>query len=253
VRRPPFQPLPQPTDRSLRRYGYEKVHGVSGHVPLPNRDLVLRPDVADHVLYPRRHFPTLELADISLSIADAMDLEYGMRAVSVVRHPSGFICGARAEAVASRRGLEPTQTFALSASDALQPLSDTASSERWRDLNSRSYAAQRRPCGPLDSLPPCITGLADLDPPAGTLSFLGGPNRAPASCMGRRAPMRGMPICKEPWQGVDVPLSPEVMTEGMPNSPTPAISSSTPAPTIWWCSTRAASTEIQSQPGTNRR
>jgi hypothetical protein len=74
---------------------------------------------------PASPFPHSELADISLSIPDATELEYGMRAVSVVRHPSGFI-RARAEAVASRRGLEPTQTFALSASDAAQPLSDTA-------------------------------------------------------------------------------------------------------------------------------
>jgi hypothetical protein len=42
-----------------------------------------------------------------------MDLEYGMRAVSVVPHPSSLICGARAEAVASRRGLEPAQTVTV--------------------------------------------------------------------------------------------------------------------------------------------
>jgi hypothetical protein len=42
-----------------------------------------------------------------------MDLEYGMRAVSVVWHPSSSICSARAEAVASRRGLEPTQTVTV--------------------------------------------------------------------------------------------------------------------------------------------
>jgi hypothetical protein len=44
-----------------------------------------------------------------------IDLEYGMRAVSVVRHPLSLICGARAEAVASRRGLEPTQTVTVTA------------------------------------------------------------------------------------------------------------------------------------------
>ena len=114
VRRPPFQPLPQPTDRSLRRYGYEKVHVVSGYVPLHNRDLVLRTDVADHVLYPRRHFPTQSWPPI-FRYPDQMqmDLEYGMRAVSVVWHPSSLICSARAEAVASRRGLEPTQTVTV--------------------------------------------------------------------------------------------------------------------------------------------
>jgi hypothetical protein len=114
VRRLPFQPLPQPTDRSLRRYGYQKVHVVSGYVPLHNRDLVLRTDVADHVPYPRRHFPTQSWPPI-FRYPDQMqmDLEYGMRAMSVVRHPSSLICGARAEAVASRRGLEPTQTVTV--------------------------------------------------------------------------------------------------------------------------------------------
>jgi hypothetical protein len=48
-----------------------------------------------------------------------MDLEYGMRAVSVVRHPSSLICGARAEAVASGRGLEHTQTVTVTAKAAL--------------------------------------------------------------------------------------------------------------------------------------
>ena len=114
VRRLPFQPLQQPTDRYLRRYGYEKVHVVSGYVPLHNRDLVLPTDVADQVPYPRRHFPTQSWPPI-FRYPDQMqmDLEYGMRAVSVVRHPSSLICGARAEAVASRRGLEPTQTVTV--------------------------------------------------------------------------------------------------------------------------------------------
>ena len=116
VRRLPFQPLPQPTDRSLRRYGYEKVHVVSGYVPLPNRDLVLPTDVADQVPYPRRHFPTQRWPPIfRYPYQMQMDLEYGMRAMSVVRHPSSLICGARAEAVASRRGLEPTQTVTVTA------------------------------------------------------------------------------------------------------------------------------------------
>src|SRR6516162_5136093 len=116
VRRLPFQPLQQPTDRYLRRYGYEKVHVVSGYVPLHNRDLVLRTDVADQVPYPRRHFPTQSWPPIfRYPYQMQMDLEYGMRAVSVVWHPSSLICSARAEAVASRRGLEPTQTVTVTA------------------------------------------------------------------------------------------------------------------------------------------
>ena len=101
MRRLPFQPLPQPTDRPLRRDRYKQMHVVLGHVPLHNLHLVLRTDIPDQVPYPRCHLATQRWPSIlRYPHPMQMDLEYGMRGASVICHPTSLICGARAEAVA---------------------------------------------------------------------------------------------------------------------------------------------------------
>ena len=101
VRCLPFQPLQQSADRHLRRDRHKQVHVVLCHMALHNLHLVLRADVPDQIAHPRGYLPSQGWSSIFRYPDQVqMDLQYGMRAVSVVRHPSSLNCGARAEAVA---------------------------------------------------------------------------------------------------------------------------------------------------------
>ena len=83
VRRLPFQPLQQPTDRYLRRDRHEQVHVVLGYMALHDLDLVLGTDISDQIPHSRGHFSTQGSSSI-LRYPDPMqmDLEHSMRATS---------------------------------------------------------------------------------------------------------------------------------------------------------------------------
>ena len=101
VRCLPFQPWQQSTDRHLRRYRYEQVYVVFGHMSLHDFHFVLRTYIPDQITHSRRHLATQRWSAIlGYPHQVQMDLEYGMRTASVICHPSSLICGARAEAVA---------------------------------------------------------------------------------------------------------------------------------------------------------
>ena len=114
VRRLAFQPLDQTAYRYLRRNGNKQVHVVLGyvsfhdlHLMLPRRCRELDPS---HGL---RFPPLVPLADTSLST-----LNVGGSRIRCARHlgilPSLKLSrGALAEAVASRRGLQPSQAEAV--------------------------------------------------------------------------------------------------------------------------------------------
>ena len=82
-------------------YRHEQVHMVPGHVSLHNVHLMLPTDIPDQIAYPRCHFAAQRWAPIfRYPHQMQMDLEYSMRAASVICHASSLIGGARAEAVA---------------------------------------------------------------------------------------------------------------------------------------------------------
>lgn len=88
VRRLPFEPLQQPTDRYLRRDRHEQMDVVLPHVPFHDLHLMLPADVSNQIPRSRRHLSGQSWPSILRNPHQMqMDLEYGMRAVAIFWHP----------------------------------------------------------------------------------------------------------------------------------------------------------------------
>jgi len=111
VRRLALQPLHQPAYRHLGRYRHEQMDVVLRHMSFHDRNFVRRADVPNEIPHSRRYFTHQRLSTIlRRPYQMQMYLEYCMRAAPVIRHLQSLSSARSLEAVASRRGLQPSQT-----------------------------------------------------------------------------------------------------------------------------------------------
>jgi hypothetical protein len=84
---------------------------ILGHVPLHDLHLMFRANIPDQVPDAGSHFPAQRRTPVfRYPNQMQMDLENGVRAPSVIRHPSS-LSGARSlKPSPERRGLQPSQT-----------------------------------------------------------------------------------------------------------------------------------------------